>query len=184
MPCILGTCSPGKFPRLRLSYGPPMIRCMNGISIYVNWEYFLGILGALIGLAYYANGRLTRLETSVDWLAETVRELAIRAENVSQKLFAAQSPVELTHAGRRILESSGLKSYIDGRKDELLRRCRVGRSRDDREIQAAAFRLFVELPFEGPFGRSLNQFAFANGMSMDLLRRAGAIYLRDLGTKG
>jgi hypothetical protein len=48
---------------------------MNGITIYVDWQYFLGILGALIGMAYYANGRFTKIETTVEWLKELLLEI-------------------------------------------------------------------------------------------------------------
>jgi hypothetical protein len=50
-------------------------RVMNGITIYMDWQYFLGILGTLIGLAYYANGRLTKIETTVEWLKTTLLEI-------------------------------------------------------------------------------------------------------------
>jgi hypothetical protein len=50
-------------------------RAMTGITIYVDWQYFLGILGALIGLAYYANGRLTKIETTVEWLKTILMEI-------------------------------------------------------------------------------------------------------------
>lgn len=46
------------------------------IAIDINWEYFLGILGTLIALAYYANGRFTRLETSVEWLKDAINALS------------------------------------------------------------------------------------------------------------
>jgi hypothetical protein len=52
---------------------------MANLIINVNWEYFLGILGTLIALAYYANGRFTKLETSVEWLKDAMRELKINA---------------------------------------------------------------------------------------------------------
>jgi hypothetical protein len=50
-------------------------RAMNGITIYVDWAYFLGIVGTLIGIAYYANGRFTKIETTVEWLKETLLEI-------------------------------------------------------------------------------------------------------------
>jgi hypothetical protein len=53
---------------------------MNGITIYVDWAYFLGIVGTLIGIAYYANGRFTKIETTVDWLKETLLEIKTRLE--------------------------------------------------------------------------------------------------------
>jgi hypothetical protein len=54
---------------------------MNGLSIYVDWQYFLGILGALIGMAYYANGRFTKIETTVEWLKETLLEIKQQLDN-------------------------------------------------------------------------------------------------------
>ena len=48
---------------------------MNGLTIFVDWQYFLGILGALIGMAYYANGRFTKIETTVEWLKEILLEI-------------------------------------------------------------------------------------------------------------
>jgi hypothetical protein len=53
---------------------------MNGITIYVDWAYFLGIVGTLIGIAYYANGRFTKIETTVEWLKEILLEIKTRLE--------------------------------------------------------------------------------------------------------
>jgi hypothetical protein len=48
---------------------------MNGLIIYVDWQYFLGILGALIGMAYYVGVRFTKIETTVEWLKEILLEI-------------------------------------------------------------------------------------------------------------
>ena len=53
---------------------------MTNLIINVNWEYFLGIVGTLIALAYYANGRFTKLETSVEWLKDAMRDLNFSAK--------------------------------------------------------------------------------------------------------
>jgi hypothetical protein len=153
---------------------------MSDLIINISWEYFLGILGSILALAYYAGSRFTRLESDVRWLSNTVRELTIRAENISTKLFAAHSPVSLTLGGQRHLEESGLKSYIDLRKDTLVGRLRAIPRFDLHEVQEAAFRLFAEIRFDDPFDRRLSKFSFESGISTDLLRRLGAIYLRDL----
>ena len=54
---------------------------MNGITVYIDWAYFLGIVGTLIGIAYYANGRFTKIETTVEWLKEILLEIKERLEN-------------------------------------------------------------------------------------------------------
>jgi hypothetical protein len=153
---------------------------MNNVIININWEYFLGLLGTLIALAYYANGRFTRLETSVEWLTETFRGLKIASENGSMKLFDTASPVSLTTVGWHVLKESGLESYIDTHEERLTAHCRRDPSSDRYEVQSSAFQIFADWKFDRPFERQLNEFAFANGMSPDLLRRVGAVYLRDL----
>jgi hypothetical protein len=153
---------------------------MSDLMINIGWEYFLGIIGSVVALAYYASARFTRLETDVQWLSDTVRELTLRAENISTKLFAATSPVSLTLAGQRHLEESGLRSYIDCRKATLVAQLRAIPSFDRYRVQDAAFRLFASIRFDAAYERRFKKFAFESGISTDLLRRLGGIYLRDL----
>lgn len=152
--------------------------CMGTLVINIDWPYFLGLTGSLIAIAYYAQGRFTVLETDVAWLKDAISELTIRAENVHAKLFRSSSPISLTPAGYVALKSSGLRSYIDANRNMLLGRLKRARS-DPYEFQRQTFRLLAELPLEDPVAHHMSKFAFANDISMDLLRRIGAIYLRD-----
>jgi hypothetical protein len=150
------------------------------LTINIDWEYFLGIIGTLIALAYYTNGRFTRIETNSEWLADTVRDLSVRVENISAKAFDIGSPISLTSTGEQLLRDSGLKSYIDRNKDDLTIRLRARAQFDLYTVQESAFRLFDRISLDESFARNLNKFAYRNGTSTDLLRRVGAIYLRDI----
>jgi hypothetical protein len=150
------------------------------LTINIGWEFVLGIFGTLIALAYYSNGRLTRLETNFDWVADAVRDLIIKVENVSAKAFEIGSPISLTATGERLLRDSGLKSYIDHRRDELTARLRAQAPLDLYTVQESAFRLFDRIYLDDSFARHLSKFAYRNGASTDLLRRVGGIYLRDI----
>ena len=76
---------------------------MTDLVINVNWEYFLGIVGSIVALAYYANGRFTRLETSVEWLKQALQDLKNSVERAasssaiatkaSNHMRAAEPPV-------------------------------------------------------------------------------------------
>jgi hypothetical protein len=77
-----------------------------------------------------------------------LRELTIKAGNISAKLFEAESPVSLTRAGRRLLEESGLKSYIDLRRRDLVSQLQRGTSFDLYGIPDAAFQYLGRLRFE------------------------------------
>ena len=150
------------------------------LAINISWEYVIGIFGTLIALAYYANGRLTRLETDFDWLAGAVRDLTIKTENLSARAFDVSSPISLTATGEQLLRDSGFKSYIDLRREELTTQLRAHAPFDLYTIQESAFRLLDHISFDDSFARHLNKFAYGNGVSTDLLRRIGAIYLRDI----
>jgi len=90
------------------------------LKINIDWEYLLGIFGTLITVAYYANGRLTRLETNFDWITEAVRDLSIKTENLSAKAFDVSSPISLTATGevrcQKILSSGGRSLSRDARE--------------------------------------------------------------------
>ena len=77
------SCQAHKLSSLCKAIVWPHTETMNDIIIYINWEYFLGLLGTIIGLAYYANGRLTKVETSLEWLKDAVRELRVKMEQRS-----------------------------------------------------------------------------------------------------
>ena len=118
--------------------------------------------------------------TNVDWLKETISELLINAENVRTKLFKNSSPVALTATGYHVLKRSGLRSYVDSKRQTLVPALRS--SSDRYELQVKAFQLLARLRLEDAVASHLNSYAFANGISTDLLRRVAAIYLRDLAT--
>jgi hypothetical protein len=177
------SCPAGK---MRCLFLAPLARTMPAMSdlvINISWEFFLGILGSIIALAYYTNGRFTRLETNFEWLSDAIRDLTVKAENISSKVIAASSPVSLTGAGLRSLEDSGLKSYIDARKRDLVNQLRVTAIFDLYGVEESAFRLFAHISFDDGFARRLKKYAFESGHSTDLLRRIGAIYLRDVALK-
>jgi hypothetical protein len=173
-------CHPGISSCLFSFCRPVIIDFMDGLVINLSWEYFLGVMGALIGIAYYTNGRFTGLETDVGWLKDTIGELAINAENVTAKVFKKGSPVSLTATGYHVLKRSGLRSYIDTKRAKLLATLSPAKTSDPYDIQRRSFHLLAELPFEETVGRHLDSFAFNNGISSALLRRVGAIYLRDI----
>jgi hypothetical protein len=84
---------------------------MNGLTIYVDWAYFLGIVGTLIGIAYYANGRFTKIETTIEWLKQILLEIKDRLEEGNEqgrpglhsRAFAGRraSPSRRYHRARR-----------------------------------------------------------------------------------
>ncbi len=159
---------------------------MDGITIQINWIYFLGIIGALIGVAWYSGSRFSKIETDIEWLKRVIGAidkgvdgLKVDFENKKAKLFGAHSPVKLTAGGDDLLRESGLKAYIDN-NSELVNVCKAAKCDNAYEVQQHAFDLFDSLPFEEKFEKQLKQFVFDRGLSMEILRRVGGIYYRDV----
>ena len=161
---------------------------MNELSINISWEYFLGIVAFLIGIAWYSGSRFSAIETSIQWLkenvqrlTETVSELKNSADNTRAKpVFETSSPINLTKIGEVWLVESGLKRYIDSRKDNLLKDCEEKKETNPYEIQKHIFKLFDTLPFDPDFDGKLKKFAYDEGTTLNLLRRIGAIYFRNI----
>jgi hypothetical protein len=58
---------------------------MEGITVHIGWEYFLGLLGALVAVAWYSNGRFTALETSMDWVKNMLLDLKRSIDDANPK---------------------------------------------------------------------------------------------------
>ena len=58
---------------------------MDGITVHIGWEYFVGLLSALIAVAWYSNGRFTALETSMDWVKNMLLDLKKSVDDANAK---------------------------------------------------------------------------------------------------
>ncbi len=155
---------------------------MSDVVITISWEWLLGLFGVLLVVAYKGNGRFTALETSMEWIKKAVEELKISSENTTSRTpaFSANSPVSLTTTGRDWLIHSGLQEYLDVRKDDFLKMCELQTYANPYEVQTDIFRTFQDLSFEPFFDDKLKKFAFEKGTSMGVMKRIGAIYVRDM----
>jgi len=153
---------------------------MDGLVIKVGWEYFLGIMLGLLGVAWYSNGRFSKLEASMEWVKFILKELKITGENKDTKAFTVRSPKSLTPKGKDLLEKSGIRKYIEENKDALLELCEKKKEANPYEAQQYIFKLFDSFSFGLPSDNELKNFSYEEGISLDIIRRVGAIHFRDL----
>jgi hypothetical protein len=153
---------------------------MQGIVINISWEWALGIIGALIGIAWYSGNRFGKIETSLEWLAERIKDLKIDIDNAKNPGFQNHSPLTLNQNGEKWLLESGMKAYIDSNKNSLMESCSVKKETNAYEVQQHIFSLFDKLEFEKKLDDKFKQYAFNQGISIEVLRRVGAIYFRDI----
>lgn len=56
---------------------------MEGLIIHITWPYFLGIVGSIVGLAWYDGSRFSAMQKDIDWLVAAVKELQEKSGNQS-----------------------------------------------------------------------------------------------------
>lgn len=166
----------------------------TSLIISIDWPYALGIVGTLIWLAWMGSGRLTKVENDVSWLKKDVtglkktvekidskiRELSIKLSNEEEQFFGTNSPIKLNPEGQKILHESGLQKYIDTHKEEFIKTCEEKRSSNSYEVQQHIFNMFDSIEFESEFDNKVKEYAYSNGLEMEIIRRVGAIYFRDI----
>ncbi|OGZ46288.1 MAG: hypothetical protein A3J54_02650 [Candidatus Ryanbacteria bacterium RIFCSPHIGHO2_02_FULL_45_13b] len=155
---------------------------MDSVVIYIDWQYFLGLIGLLILGAWYTNGRFTKLEVSMKWIEDAVKELKLSSDNRRGKesVFDSYSPVSLTPTGSEWLSESGMKKYVDEHAPTLFKTCEEKKETNPYEVQQYIFRVFDELSFDPTTEDSFKKFAYEKGTTMEIIRRIGAIYFRDM----
>lgn len=161
---------------------------MEELIIKTQWWHvaiaLLGLGGTVITVAWTVSGRLARVETDMKWLRDSFRDLRadlkVERDNEQAQVFATQSPAMLTDKGKKLLEESGLKNYIDENKENFMDACSEKTDATAYEVQEHIFDLFGEHVFPEDLDRQLKEKAYEEGIGVELIRRIGAIYLRDL----
>jgi hypothetical protein len=155
----------------------------------------IGALQSLVGLAVILIGAgiaWGKLNTSVNNIRldlndtikpdlKDVRERFANLEGKTANLFQSQSPIRLTDKGTAILNESGLKSYIDNNIDMLTGACSERGGMDTPyDVQQSVFDFFDSFVFPTETENKLKTYAYNQGISMDSMRRIGALYFRDI----
>jgi hypothetical protein len=155
---------------------------MNETNIVINvgigklLAIIVSVCGTLIGGSWYISSKLTKVETKVGDFESRLTTLTGRFDLA----YSSSSPISLKPKGNEFLENSGLKKYIEDKKDWLLSQCQSEHSMSNQyDIQESAFRFFDNLDF-GDFETTLKDFAYKYGWSMETVRRIGGIYFRDI----
>lgn len=154
-----------------------MTELVINIGILETLAIIIAGAGTLIGLAWYGASRLTRVET----LVETMDRRITTIEGNASGAISTQSPIELTEKGKELLSQSGLRRYVDESVDELVRLATPQEETLETayDVQDAAFTFFEDVTFDKSFENKLKEYAYQNGISLQLLRRIAGIYLRD-----
>lgn len=148
---------------------------MEGLIINIGWEYFLGIVGTLVIIVWYAGGKFAVIETRLDVLDRHISKFLLDA-------FApAHSPRQLNDRGLKVLTDSGIQPVIDSLRSELLDKLKSLDLKNPYDAEKAILDLTQNIPELHPeLLDSLKTGSFNTGTDINSLLFVGGIYLRNL----
>jgi hypothetical protein len=158
----------------------------------MNWLQIINTLVVIIGIPTIVNtllsmgGKLKTLsdieediKTNIKPDLKDIREKFFAFEGKASGFFQTASPIKLTPVGEGILNDSGLSIYLDKNKETIISSCDEERDmQTSYDVQEGVFEFFDRYEFPKETGDKLKTFAFNKGISMDFIRRVGAIYFR------
>lgn len=153
----------------------------------------VSIFGSVVGATWLLSGKISFLNGIIKGLEKRMEDFNQRMDRFNGRLtniessaknanapIKSQSPLSLSDVGEKYLQESGLKKYIDDNSPTLLNTCQTKKNTNAYEVQEYIFRLFDGLEFPPEIDKKLKTYAFEAGLSMEVLRRIGAIYFRDI----
>ncbi len=147
------------------------------IGIFQTIGIIATICASLVSLAWAASARFTKTEILLLGLDNRLTTI----EGKFSGAFKSKSPISLQPKGQEMLIKSGLKSYIDNNKDSLLRRCHeINSLKTAYDVQEATFACFDKINFDLHLETQIKNVAFSEGFTVEVLRRVGGIYFRDV----
>lgn len=160
---------------------------MEGTEIVIKIEiiYFLGIIGSLILIVWRGGLKLGNIENSLKWLKEGFEKVESRLGSLEVKKSGMEnpgSPVDPTKKGWKYLKESGLDKIIDEEKrEDLLKILKdsLPENYTKYDVQEKARIVVLNLRDDTEVGKKMEEYAFDNGISVDILLRLGGLLLRD-----
>jgi hypothetical protein len=92
----------------------------------------------------------------------------------------ASSPLKLTEYGQKLIDESGFKTILKTDRNALVKRVKAKAPKTNYDIQQASITVIKELLDSGDdMLNPLKEYAFNNGLKVDILIPPAAIVLRD-----
>jgi hypothetical protein len=145
-----------------------------GTAVYVIGQYKAKV-DRVITDQEKCDTKRTEMKTELDKLLE----FKVSTQKfIDSKLYTAQSPLNLSDFGTKLIKESGFLDIFETVKDDLVLKLEVLKPSTQYETQEKSRALMDELTEYVPF-RPIAKYAFDHGIDLSQILRAGAILLRD-----
>lgn len=140
------------------------------------------IVFAVIGRAFKLNAKVTRVETKVDVLTDTVSTLGANLENFKLNvinLIARGSPSYLTKEGVEIAKNTGVAKLVEDHYKEILSVVRDTEPANAYRAQEALLSAVRNLQYDDECRNVLETAAYESGYPISTIYTIGGYYIRD-----
>ncbi len=128
------------------------------------------------------NSHLTPIKLAI---TEMQTHMRIGGTDIQHNLTeVANSPIQPTKFGQELLKKSGLEEFIKTKKTILIKKLDVKLTKDskaytDYDVQEQSINLMIELK-DTSLLNNVKNYAFENGIRVEILLRLGGFMLRDI----
>jgi len=109
---------------------------------------------------------------------DIIRTNLVTKGGLDASLFAATSPLKLLEKGIKLLEDSGFKNIYSNNKEMFINEVKKYEVKTLADIDEASLKVMEKCRDDSKLA-NFKEIAFQNGVSLDVLLRVLAIYLRD-----
>jgi len=128
---------------------------------------------------------LEKIKKDIDKIREDIKMLIDRVSKLEGKMegvIGRSSPLSPTALGARYIKESGLAAILDDKGEkELLReklKADLPKNYSDYDVQESSRRILFSLK-DDPMMRPVKEYAFQNGLEVEVILGAAALWLRD-----
>jgi hypothetical protein len=165
-------------PEFLLSIGSSIV---GGLIVLAGWLLTVGRKFQILDDVRMGQ---VKLQQDIKEIERDIRNTAERVSAIEGKLSGAvksESPLSLTSLGNEYLNESGMKFIIDAHRNDLLEKIKDNYLPTAYDVQSFARELINEdLEFSEQEENQLKNYAYAKGVSLNVIKDAGALYLRDI----
>ncbi len=118
-----------------------------------------------------------------DKINEIIQRLAIIEGGLERDraniYIKSKSPLSLTEKGKALLLDSNGKDYIDSKKSEFIEELKLKKPKTAYDVQELSRKIIEQRTSNDEFNQ-IKEYAFKQGLKLDIIVDVLAIYLRDL----
>jgi hypothetical protein len=145
------------------------------------------LLGDSRDLIIRTDEAVKRIDRDFEEVKRDVKSIDRRVGRIEGHLglapIVSRSPLHLTEIGEKILKESGIKQFVEERKEELLKQLKEENYTSAYDVQEWCFKIFDQFSNQPEFQEPFKDYAFQTGYSFDEIFEVGAIYFRDIALK-